>query len=339
MEKMRLGRTDLTVSRTGFGAIPIQRISREEAKSLLLRAFDAGITYFDTARDYSDSEGKIGYALSSVRDKIVIATKTAARDKKTLLLNIDTSLKDLNTDYIDIYQMHNPAEVYEDVYEGLLELKQSGKIRHIGITYHSRDKAAAAVESGRFETLQFPLTFLSSPEDLALIELCKEKDVGLLAMKGLAGGLINRAECAFAFLRQFENVVPLWGIERRSDLEEFITLENSPPPLDTEMQEMIDEFKRGLTGNFCRACGYCMPCTVGINIPTAARIVPLMNRTRYQNFVTDEFADKMAKVEQCTGCGSCKSRCPYELDVPAVLKKQYAEYKELRAEYNRREKE
>lgn len=333
MNKIRLGKTELTVSRTGFGAIPIQRINKEDAKCLLMRAYEAGITYFDTARSYTDSEEKIGYALSGVRDKIIIATKTPAANKKQLLEDIDTSLKCLNTDYIDIYQMHNPVKVYEDVYEGLLELKHQGKIKHIGITYHSREKAEAAVTSGMFDTLQFPLTFLSSNEDLALVDLCKTNDVGLLAMKGLAGGLIDNARCAFAFLRQFDNVVPLWGIERMGDLEEFISLENNPPVLDKSIQNKIDEFVSELKGNFCRACGYCMPCSVGIQIPTAARIVPLMNRARYENFITDEFNERMAMIDNCTNCGVCKSKCPYGLDIPTVLKKQYSEYKVLRKKY------
>ena len=339
MKMTRLGRTELTVSQTGFGALPIQRIGKEEAKSLLLRALDAGITYFDTARAYTDSEEKIGYAFRSVRDRVVLATKTMSRDKKGIFSDIDASLKSLHVDYIDIYQLHNPPEIGEDVYEGLLELKEMGKIRHIGITNHSRDRAAAAVESGRFDTLQFPLSFLSSPEDLALIELCREKDVGVLAMKGLAGGLINQAACAFAFLRGYENVVPLWGIERMSDLEEFISLENNPPPLDASMQKRIDEFKRELSGDYCRSCGYCLPCTAGIRIPTAARIVPLMNRARYQSYLTDEFADEMAKIELCSDCGLCKSRCPYGLNVPELLKKQYEGFKKLRAEYKRRDDE
>lgn len=333
MEKIRLGRTELFVSRTSFGAIPIQRISREEAKELLLCAYEAGITYFDTARAYTDSEEKIGYALSHVREKIILATKTFASNKKELFENIDTSLNNLNTDYIDIYQMHNPADVYEDVYEGLLELKEKGKIKHIGITYHSREKAEAAVKSGRFDTLQFPLTFLSSAKDLELISLCQKEDVGLLAMKGLAGGLIHDAAPAFAFLRQYENVVPLWGIERRGDLEEFIALEENPPVLDESLQQKISHFKEELQGNFCRACGYCMPCSVGIEIPTAARIVPLMNRAKYQGFVTEEFASQMKRVDDCTGCGKCKSKCPYGLDTPAVLKKQYEDYKIWREKY------
>ena len=333
MEQIRLGRTNLSVSRTGFGGIPIQRISNEQSAKLLRRAYEAGIIYYDTARSYSDSEEKIGYALHDVREKIVIATKTPASNRKQLMEHIDTSLRNLRTDYIDVYQMHNPAEVWEDVYEGLLELKQQGKIRHIGITYHSREKAVAAVNSGMFETLQFPLTFLSSEQDLALIDLCREKDVGLLAMKGLAGGLITDASCAFVFLRQYENVVPLWGIERSADLEEFIALENNPPAFDVALQQRMFAFQSELVGGFCRSCGYCMPCPQGIAIPTAARIVPLMNRSRYQNFCSDEFAAQMARVDDCINCGSCKSKCPYELDIPVLLRKQYEEYKILREKY------
>ncbi len=333
MEKIRLGKTNLWATRTGFGAIPIQRINREEAKKLLLRAYEAGINYYDTARSYSDSEEKIGYAFEGLRDNIIIATKTPATNQNDLLEHIEMSLNNLKTDYIDIYQMHNPAEVYEDVYEGLVKLKEKGKIRHIGITYHSREKAEIAVKSGKFDTLQFPLTFISSDEDLELINTCKKYDVGLLAMKGLAGGLINDATCAFTFLRQYENVVPLWGIERMGDLEEFITLENNPPVMNDAIDKKIAVFKEELCGNFCRACGYCMPCKADIPIPTAARIIPLMNRARYQDFITEDFSKEMDKINDCINCGYCKSKCPYGLDTPKVLRKQYEEYKVLKEKY------
>lgn len=335
MDKVRLGKTNLMVSKSGFGAIPIQRIGFEQSKTLLLRAFEAGINYYDTARGYSDSEEKIGYAFSSIRDKVIIATKSGARDKKTLFEHIDTSLKNMKTDYIDVFQMHNPDEVYPDVYEGMLELKLIGKIKHIGITYHSREKAVRAAESGLFSTLQFPLSLLSSDEDLALIDLCKKEDMGILAMKGLSGGLIHDATCAFAFLRQYENVVPLWGIERMGDLEEFIALEKNPPVINQKIQEKIDQFKKELQGSFCRGCGYCMPCSVGIEIPTAARISLLMNRMPYQNFIKEDFSAEMAKIDQCTNCGKCKAKCPYSIDIPNLLKMEYHKYKQLKEQYGK----
>lgn len=335
MDKVRLGKTNIMASKSGFGAIPIQRINFEQAKTLLLRAFEAGINYYDTAIAYSDSEEKIGYTFSNIRDQIFIATKTGATNKKDLFEHIDTSLKNLKTDYIDIYQMHNPNEIYPDVYEGMLELKEQGKIKHIGITFHSREKAVKSVESGLFDTLQFPLSLLSSNEDLALIDLCKKKDIGLLAMKGLSGGLIDNATCAFAFLRQYENVVPLWGIERMGDLEEFIALENNPPEIDQAIQSKFDQYREELQGSFCRACGYCMPCTVGIEIPTAARISLLMNRMPYQRFIEEEFTAEMDKINTCIECGKCKAKCPYSIDIPNHLRAEYQKYQELKDYYSK----
>lgn len=334
MEKIRLGRTNLMVSRSGFGALPIQRISFEEAKTILRKAYENGINFFDTARGYTDSEEKIGYALSDVRSSILIATKSHATDKKSLLQNLETSLKNLRTDHVDILQLHNPKQVPdpqdpESAYAGLLEAKQKGMVRFIGITNHSIKTAIQAAESGLYDTVQFPLNSLSAEEDLQLIEVCKKGDVGVIAMKALSGGLITKAATAFAFLRQFDNVVPIWGVQQVSQLDEFIELEKNPPALDEAMWQVIKQDRIELAGDFCRACGYCLPCPANIEIPTQARISLLLRRAPYQQFMEDSFREKMDRINHCIECGHCKNNCPYGLDTPNLLKRELKRYNEF----------
>lgn len=331
MDKIRLGRTNLMVSRSGFGALPIQRISFEEAKAILRKAYNGGINFFDTARAYTDSEEKIGYALSDVRSNIIIATKTQAKDKKTLFRHLETSLQNLKTDYVDILQLHNPKEIPnpqdpDSLYAGLLEAKQKGLIRFFGLTNHNIKTAIQAAESNLYDTIQFPLNTLATDEDLKIIEVCKERNIGVIAMKGLSGGLITKAATTFAFLRQFDNVVPIWGIQKMSEIDEFIDLEKNPPLLDEAMWKVIQQDRAELAGDFCRGCGYCMPCPAGIEIPTQARISLLLGRAPYQRFLEDSFRDKMELINECIGCGHCKNNCPYELDTPNLLKRELKKY-------------
>ncbi|MCL2169747.1 MAG: aldo/keto reductase, partial [Defluviitaleaceae bacterium] len=284
MEKTRLGKTNLMVSRTAFGAIPIQRITDSECDALLRKAYDSGINFIDTARMYGISEGRIGQFLGDVRGEIIIATKTGAKDVETFESHLATSLSELKTDYIDIYQFHNPPFVprpggADGLYDAALRAKEAGKIRHIGISNHSLERAKEAVKSGLYATLQFPLSLLATDAELEVIELCKKHDVGLIAMKGMAGGLISNGKPAFAFLRQFENVVPIWGIEHMWQLEEFLSYEKNPPTLDDEIWTIIDKYRAELRGAFCRSCGYCLPCPAQINIPQAARMTLLLGRT------------------------------------------------------------
>ncbi|MEN6568265.1 MAG: aldo/keto reductase [Veillonellales bacterium] len=334
MDKLKLGRTGLMVSRSGFGALPIQRISFEEARTILRKAYDKGINFFDTARMYTDSEEKLGYSLSDIRNQIVIATKSHAADKKTLFAHLETSLKNLKTDYIDIYQLHNPKvlpnpEDRESLYAGLLEAKQKGMIRFIGVTNHNIKTAIQAAESGLYDTIQFPLNSLASEEDLKLPAVCKRKDIGLIAMKGLSGGLITNAATTFAFLRQFDNLVPIWGIQRMSELDEFLALEENPPVLDDAMWKLIEADRAELAGDFCRGCGYCLPCPAGIEIPTQARISLLLKRAPYQPFMTDSFREKMNLIPKCIECGHCKNNCPYGLDTPSLLKRELKKYNQF----------
>lgn len=334
MDKIRLGRTGLMVSRSGFGAIPIQRIGFEESTALLRKAYEGGMNFFDTAHGYTDSEEKIGRALSSVRENIVIATKTPAEDSKALFEDLELSLLRLKTDYIDIYQVHNPKTVPRPddgtgLYEALVEARRRGLVRFIGITNHRLPVAREAVESGLYDTLQFPFSSLSSGADLELVKAARETDVGFIAMKALSGGLITSAPSAFAFIRSTNYVVPIWGIQRLSELEEFLALEKDPPALDEAMRGIIEKDRVELGGSFCRGCGYCLPCPAGIEISTAARISFLMSRSRFEPFITQEWQKKMESIEDCSGCGHCRECCPYELDTPRLLKAQLAEYREF----------
>ena len=233
MQTVRLGKTNLTVSKNGFGALPVQRVSMDEAIKLLRKAYDGGFNYFDTARFYTDSEEKIGHALSDVRESIVISTKTMRTDVEGFWRELEESLSLLKTDYIDIYQFHNPPFCPKPgdgtgLYEAMLEAKRLGKIRHIGITSHKLHIAEEAVRSGLYETLQFPFSYLASEKEEALVRLCEEMDVGFICMKALAGGLINRSEAAYAFLADYP-VAPIWGIQRECELDEFLAYNECPP--------------------------------------------------------------------------------------------------------------
>jgi aryl-alcohol dehydrogenase-like predicted oxidoreductase len=334
MQQTIFGKTGLSVSRTGFGCIPIQRIPYEESAALLQYAYEHGVTLYDTANAYTTSEDRIGAALAPVRDKIVICTKSAPLAPDKVMANIENSLRMLRTDYIDVLQFHNPPFVprpggEDGLYDLALKAKAQGKIRHIGITQHSKDCAREAALSGLYDTLQYPLSYLSTDEELALIDLCREHNVGLLAMKGLCGGILTNAQAAFAFLRQYDNVIPIWGMQKMSELQEFLSYEENPPVLDSELQAVIEADRKELSGNFCRSCGYCLPCPANIQIPTAARITFLMRRTVSAGFMTEGFQQEMKKIDNCTGCDHCKENCPYELDTPTLLKKQQAEYFEM----------
>ncbi|MBE6610380.1 MAG: aldo/keto reductase [Ruminococcaceae bacterium] len=331
METVRLGRTGLIVTKNGFGALPIQRTKMEEAKKILRKAYEGGINYFDTARFYTDSEEKLGEALSDVRENIIISTKTMSTTVEGFWEQLHTSLKLLKTDYIDIYQFHNPSFCPKPgdgtgLYEAMLEAKAKGMIRHIGITNHRLSVAEEAVRSGLYETLQFPFSYLAGEKEEALVKLCEENDVGFICMKALAGGLITRSDVAYAFLAQYP-VAPIWGIQRESELDEFLSYNDAPPAMTEEIKQFIEKERRELAGDFCRGCGYCMPCPVGIEINNCARMSLLLRRSPTAGHLTPETQAKMKKIEDCLNCGKCKSKCPYGLDTPALLKKNYEDYK------------
>ena len=334
MRTVRLGKTEITSPQNAFGALPVQRVSEEYAVMLLTRAFDAGFTFFDTARAYTDSEKKVGMAISRLRDKVTIATKTAAQTGEALIKDLETSLRTLKTDYIDIYQLHNPSFCPRPgdgsgLYEELEKAKAEGKILHIGITAHRPDVAREAVLSGLYETLQFPFCYLATETDTDIVRLCAEQDVGFIAMKGLSGGLLTNSAAAYAWMAQFENVLPIWGIQRESELAEFIAYMKEPPQMTAEVKAVIERDRAELIGNFCRACGYCMPCPVGIEINNCDRMSQLIRRSPSAQHLTEEARAKMMKIEECVNCGSCKSKCPYGLDTPELLRLNLADYKNI----------
>jgi len=331
MQTVRLGRTNIAVSKNGFGALPIQRISKEDAAHLLRKAYEGGINYFDTARFYTDSEEKIGYALSDVRENIIISTKTMRTTVEGFWRDLEESLSLLKTDYIDIYQFHNPAFCPKPgdgtgLYEAMLEAKRLGKIRHIGMTNHRLSVAEEAVRSGLYDTLQFPFSYLASEKEEALVRLCDEMDVGFICMKALAGGLITRSDAAYAFLADYP-VAPIWGIQRESELDEFLAYNENPPVMTDEIKAYIEKEKSELSGDFCRGCGYCMPCPVGIEINNAARMSLMIRRAPVDAQLSKKSQAMMRKIEDCINCGKCKSMCPYGLDTPNLLKKNYEDYK------------
>ena len=334
MERVVLGKTGLKVNKNGFGALPIQRISKEDAVALLQKAFQNGINYFDTARAYSDSEEKMGAALHEVRDQIIISTKTAAQNGEDFWKDLEMSLEKLQTDYIDLYQFHNPAFCPKPgdgsgLYEAALEAKEQGKIRHIGITNHRIAVAKEAVLSGLYETLQFPFSYLASEEEVELVELCRQKEVGFIAMKGLAGGLIHNSASAYAFMcqRQFAHVEPIWGIQREWELDEFLSYQEQAPELNEALLAEIQKDKDQLAGEFCRGCGYCMPCPAGIEINNCARMSLMLRRAPQEAWLSEEWQEKMKKIENCLHCGSCMKKCPYGLNTPELLKRNYEDYK------------
>ncbi len=336
METVRLGKTGIVTNKNGFGALPIQRISDDEAVYLLKKAYENGITFFDTARWYTDSEHKVGLAFAGMREKVFLATKTGAQDAEGFWRDLETSLTNLQTDYIDLYQFHNPAFCPKPgdgsgLYEAALKAKEEEKIRHIGITNHRLAVAHEAVDSGLYETLQFPFCYLATEKDIELVEKCRQAEMGFIAMKALSGGLINNSAAAYAFLARYDNVLPIWGVQREAELDEFLSYIDNPPVMTEELAEVIRHDRDELLGDFCRGCGYCMPCPAGIEINNCARMSLLLRRAPSAAQLSPEGQEKMMKIEDCIHCNQCKSKCPYGLDTPALLQKNLEDYKKVLA--------
>ncbi|MBR2000959.1 MAG: aldo/keto reductase [Firmicutes bacterium] len=332
MRTVTLGSTGITVPKNGFGALPIQRIDKEAAAAILRKAYDEGVRFFDTARAYSNSEEKIGYALSDVRDEIYIASKTMAKTAEDFWKDLETTLTNLKTDHVDILQFHNPPFCPKPgdesgLYDAALEAKAQGKIRHIGITNHRMAVAREAIESGLYETLQFPFSYLATDEEKELPKLCAEKNMGFIAMKGLSGGLLTNAAACYAFMCEFDNVLPIWGVQRMEELEQFLACGKDEPELTEDLKHVIQVDRDMLSGSFCRGCGYCLPCPAGIEIPNAARMALMVRRAPVETYTTPEWKEKMKKIENCIGCNHCKDHCPYGLDTPNLLKENLEDYK------------
>ena len=336
MKTITLGSTGITAPQNGFGVLPIQRVPKDRAVKILRRAYEGGMRFYDTARAYSDSEEKLGEAFEGMWDRIFIATKTMARTTEEFRKHLDTSLKKLRTDHVDIYQFHCADRCYRPgdgtgMYECMLEARAAGKIRHIGVTAHKLGIAAECVRSGLYETLQFPFSYLSGPEETGLVRLCEEKNVGFIAMKALAGGLITRSDVSMAFFSQFDNTMPIWGVQRENELEEWLSYMEATPVMTPETAAFIEKEKKELSGEFCRGCGYCEPCPAGIMIHQCARMALMLRRMPAANWLTEGMQDEMKKIEGCLHCGQCMEKCPYGLKTPDLLEKNYEDYKKVLA--------
>ena len=339
MKNVTLGRTGITVPQNGFGALPIQRVSKERAVKLLRRAYEGGIRYFDTARGYTDSEEKLGLAFGDgwlKRETVYIASKTHAKTPEAFWKDLETSLIQLRTDYIDVYQFHNLSQCYRPgdgtgMYECMLEARRQGKIRHIGATAHKIGVAREVVESGLYETLQYPMSYLAEDEELELVAACNRNDVGFVCMKGLAGGLITNARAAMAFVSQFDGLIPIWGVQRERELDDWLSFMDRTPALDDELKAYIAAERQALMGSFCRGCGYCMPCTVGIQIHQCNRMSLMIRRAPSEKWLDERWQAEMEKIEDCVNCRLCVGKCPYELDIPTLLRKNLQDYRSVLA--------
>ena len=326
------------VTKPAMGCLPVQRRSLSDGAALIREAFEGGINYFDTANAYSDSEEKLGMALHDVRDRVVISTKSQARTREGVLAHIENSRRMLRTDCIDLFQFHNVPEVPdpndpEGAYAGALEAKERGWIAHIGVTTHRVGVAEEAIGSGLFETLQFPFSYISADRDLALADKCARADMGFIAMKGLAGGLLTNARACHAFMKGYDNVVPIWGIQHRHELREWLDTAAEDPDMDDELAEVIRADRAQLGAEFCRGCGYCMPCPEGIAINNSARMNMLLRRSPWRQYYSPAWREKMERIENCVECRSCASKCPYGLDTPNLLKFMLRDWREFYEEH------
>ncbi len=334
MRTVTLGSTGITVCKNGFGALPIQRVDEETAIKILRKAADAGFNFFDTSIKYTDSERKLGLAFEGRWDGIYIASKTPALKADEFWKCLETSLTALRTDHIDIYQFHNipfcpkPGDG-TGLYEAMLEAKAQGKIRHIGITNHRLKVAHEAIDNGLYETLQFPFSYISGKQELELVSMCKERTMGFIAMKGLSGGLLTNYKACYAFEAQFDNVLPIWGIQSEAELDQWLSCIDNPPRMTEEIKQLIEKDRADLAGDFCRGCGYCAPCTVGIKISNCARMSQLIRRSPSKRLLSQETIDMMRKVNECIECGVCMTRCPYELKIPELLRKNLEDYENI----------
>jgi predicted aldo/keto reductase-like oxidoreductase len=327
MNTVRLGKTDLKVSRIGMGGIPLTRPSMDKVVKVIRRALDLGVNLIDTSPGYKDSEERIGKAIAGRREQVILATKTGW-DKATAVKRLERSLKRLNTDYIDLWQFLN-VNTFED-YERVLgpgggmeaarEALETGKIRHIGITSHSPDVAQSAITSGLFETVMFPFNFVADEAASTLVPLAKKHDVGFLAMKPFAGSMLNDANLAIKYLLQFDNVVPVPGIEKVEEIEEIVDIVNGSWELTPQQQQEIEGIHARLSTRFCRECGYCMPCPQGVVL------IPLINMQKWGKLFPRDWVlslrpvtDGVKSWKNCDQCGECEEKCPYHLPIRELI--------------------
>ena len=335
MQYVTLGKTGLKISRMGFGGIPIQRIDREGTKVLMERLLEEGINYIDTARGYTVSEEFLGYALEGIRDRFVLATKSMSRTNEAMAADIEKSLSNLRTDYIDLYQVHNPnLEQLEQVIspggalEALLEAKEAGKIGHIGLTAHSVAVFERALELPWVETIMFPYNIVESQGE-ELMHRCTEKNVGFIDMKPLAGGAIEDASLALRFVCANPDVtVVIPGMYDLAEIEQNLKAVNDETPLTEEERAGFEQVRKELGSNFCRRCNYCAPCAAGINIPGVFLFAGYLERYGLADWAKDRYSSLPVKASACIECGACETRCPYELPIRQMMKRAAEEFGE-----------
>ena len=328
MEYRILGKTGLEISRLGFGGIPIQKIDAEGTRALISELISEGVNFIDTARAYTVSEEYLGYALSGVRDKFVLATKSMARTRDGMARDIEASLKALGTSYIDLYQIHNPSpKDFEAVIteggalEALIEAKKSGKIGHIGITLHSVELFKRAVELDWVETIMFPYNIVETQGE-ELISLCAKKNIGFICMKPLAGGAIDDPITALRFIASNPDVtVVIPGMAEAREIKENAKAITTTAPLNDDEREKISKIRELLGTNFCRRCNYCAPCTAGINIPSVFLLEGYFSRYDLKDWAIARYSKLEKTASDCVECGVCETRCPYNLPIREMLKK------------------
>ncbi len=327
MQTVRLGKTDLSVSQVGFGGIPIIPLSVEEGVAVVRHCFERGITLFDTANMYGDSEIKIGLALESFREQVVIATKTLERSAEGVGKHIKQSLENLKTDYIDLYQLHSISKQDDwdaivapgGALEAINQAKAEGKIKHIGFSSHDIALAIQICRTGLFGTIQIPFNFIENDPADELFPVARELDMGIIAMKPLGGGLLGRADLCFRFLQQYPFVVPDPGIQSAQEADEIIALYDSPRALTSEDNRKIEKIRSQLGKQFCHRCGYCMPCEQGVKIPDVMNFRSMARRLSPS--ITIAFTkDAMETVDKCSECGECLEKCPYNLTIPELIR-------------------
>ena len=328
MEYITLGRTGLRISRMGFGGIPIQRIDAESTRALIRQVADAGVNYIDTARGYTVSEEWLGGALEGIRDRFVLATKSMARTREAMEKDIAISLGNLRTDHVELYQIHNPSLADMDTVfgpggamEALLAAKAEGKVGHIGLTAHSKEVFAAALEHEEIETIMFPYNIVETQGE-ELIARAAEKGVGFIAMKPLAGGAIEDATLALRFILANPNVsVVIPGMADPAELTQNLAACEDRSALSAEETAKMDAIRKELGTNFCRRCNYCAPCTVGISIPNVFLFAGYLNRYGLGDWARSRYAGLPHKASDCVECGVCETRCPYQLPIRQMMRK------------------
>ena len=328
MEYRILGKTGLKISRMGFGGIPIQKIDEEGTRKLLHEMMEMGVNYIDSARGYTVSEQYIGYGLEGIRDNFVLATKSMSRTKEAMAADIETSLGNFRTDYIDLYQVHNPSMEQLDqvigeggALEALMEAKAAGKIGHIGLTAHSTAVFERALGLDWVETIMFPYNIVEQ-QGAELIHKCAEKNIGFIDMKPLAGGAIEDATLALRYVCSNPDVtVVIPGMAEVRELEQNLAACSNTEPLADEELKAMDKVREQLGTDFCRRCNYCAPCTVGINIPSVFLFAGYLQRYDLADWAKDRYSTLKVKASACIGCGKCEPRCPYHLPIREKLKK------------------